>query len=86
MNTNEMPTAEATEEKATTTPTDQFRGEAATEHTQTIEKMDEIVFEKEVQELEQFKEKAAADIAELEQEVEEFCANENAACETTPQE
>ncbi len=78
MKNGEMPTGAQSEIKK---PEDEFRKEAAESYTETTEGMDEIVFEKEVQELEQFKEKAAADIAELEQEVEEFCANENAACE-----
>ncbi len=70
-NFGEMPAAANPAEKK---PEDKFRKEAASAPTETIEKMDEIVFEKEVQELKQFGEQVEKDIEELEQEIEEFCA------------
>lgn len=82
MKMGEMPTGAQPEVKK---PEDQFRKEASTAHAETIEKMDEIVFEKEVQELEQFGEQVEKDIVELEQEIEEFCAEEASECERTPQ-
>lgn len=55
-----------------------FRQDAADEHKDTVDKLDQMEFDKEVKELTEFKEQAEKDIAELEAQIEEFCAEEEA--------
>lgn len=55
-----------------------FRQEMGEEAKDTVETLDKMEFDKEVQELTEFKEQAEKDIAELEAQIEEFCAEEEA--------
>lgn len=56
---------------------EKYREHIAKEYTQTIEKMDDIVFEKEIQELNEFKNVLEKDLEELDKEVKDFCKSES---------
>jgi hypothetical protein len=56
---------------------EKYREHIAKEYTQTVEKMDDIVFEKEIQELNEFKNTLEKDLKELEKEVEDFCKSDS---------
>jgi hypothetical protein len=76
MNPGEMPAAGTP--ASTKKPKDSFREEASTSHSKTVEKMTGIVFEKQVEDLKKWGEQVEKDIVDLEQEIEEFCAEEAA--------